>query len=90
MKYSGSAPITVTGTVTLCLNGHVLDLNGKSIMVKNGAHLTLCDCNSSTTTTGCIGSDGLWHAGSSNDDTPCNLTGGVINGGGGCDDILVN
>ena len=27
-------PITVTGTVTLCLNGHVLDLSGQYIRVE--------------------------------------------------------
>ena len=76
--------ITVTGTVTLCLNGHVLDLNEQYIKVNSGASLTLCDCTSGTTS-GYLGRDGLWHPGSPTDEgaTTCNLTGGVITGGNG-------
>lgn len=76
--------ITVSGTVTLCLNGHVLDLNDQYIKVNSGASLTLCDCTSGTTS-GYLGRDGLWHPGSPTDEgaTTCNLTGGVITGGNG-------
>lgn len=83
VTYTGSNYIMITGTVTLCLNGHVLDLRGKNITIDGGA-LTLCDCTSGTTQ-GYLGSDGLWHAGSSTDSTgsQCDLTGGVITGGQG-------
>ena len=86
VTYAGSNSIMITGTVTLCLNGHVLNLGGKNIKIDNGGALTLCDCNP-VTTWGYLDSDGLWHAGSSTDDTgsPCDLTGGVITGGQGYD-----
>ena len=85
VEYTGSGPLTVNGTVTLCLNGYVLDLNGRHIEVKNGGNLTLCDC-SEEETAGYIDSSGLWHrleeGGTVPDGaTPCNLTGGVITGG---------
>ena len=92
VTYTGTGPITVTkdnnttsdDTVTLCLNGHVMDLNGQCIKVDSGAALTLCDCTSGTTS-GYLDSDGLWHPGSSTDEgtTPLELTGGVITGGEG-------
>lgn len=44
MTYTGTAPIRVFGDITLCLNGHTLDLNGNYIYLCNGASLTLCDC----------------------------------------------
>lgn len=44
--------ITVSGNVTLCLNGRTLDLNGKHIIVNNGGSLTLCDCGSGGEITG--------------------------------------
>lgn len=44
--------ITVSGDVTLCLNGRTLDLNGKHIIVPTGSSLTLCDCGSGGTITG--------------------------------------
>ena len=41
--------IAIDGEVTLCLNGHVLNLNGNRINVSgSGNSLTLCDCNSTT------------------------------------------
>ncbi len=85
VNYTGSNSIMITGTVTLCLNGHVLNLGGKNITIDDdGAALTLCDCNP-VPTRGYLDSEGLWHAGSSTDGTgsPCNLTGGVITGGRG-------
>ena len=44
--------ITVSGDVTLCLNGRTLDLDGKHIIVPTGSSLTLCDCGSGGTITG--------------------------------------
>ena len=84
VEYNDTGAITVSGTVTLCLNGHVLDLNEQYIKVNSGASLTLCDCTSGTTS-GYLGRDGLWHPGSPTDEgaTTCNLTGGVITGGNG-------
>ena len=41
-----SGVITISGNVTLCLNGNVLNLKGNCIDVYSGATLTLCDCNS--------------------------------------------
>ena len=84
VEHNGTGAITVSGTVTLCLNGHVLDLNEQYIKVNSGASLTLCDCTSGTTS-GYLGRDGLWHPGSPTDEgaTTCNLTGGVITGGNG-------
>ena len=84
VTYTGSNSIMITGTVTLCLKGHVLDLGGENITIDNGGALTLCDCTSGTTQ-GYLDSDGLWRAGSSTDSTesPCDLTGGVITGGHG-------
>ncbi|MBQ8590941.1 MAG: hypothetical protein IJ486_10875 [Firmicutes bacterium] len=35
--------ISISGTVGLCLNGHVLEV--KNIVVENGASFTLCDCS---------------------------------------------
>ena len=44
--------ITVSGNVTLCLNGRTLDLDGKHIIVPTGGSLTICDCGSGGTITG--------------------------------------
>ena len=44
--------ITVSGNVTLCLNGRTLDLNGKHIIVPTGGSLTICDCGSGGEITG--------------------------------------
>lgn len=44
--------ITVSGNVTLCLNGRTLDLNGKHIIVPTGSSLTICDCGSGGKITG--------------------------------------
>lgn len=40
-----SGEINTTGDVTLCLNGHTLDLAGNSLFVDSGS-FTLCDCGS--------------------------------------------
>lgn len=44
--------ITVSGDVTLCLNGRTLDLDGKHIIVPTGGSLTICDCGSGGEITG--------------------------------------
>ena len=81
--------IIIRDEVTLCLNGHVLNLKGNCIDVYSGATLTLCDCNSATHKFK-VGDDGLWtwdeNASGDNVQT---VTGGVITGGkgnssGGC------
>ena len=72
--------ITITGEVTLCLNGHVLNLNGQSLRVESGATLHLCDCNTTNQTHKfTVGSDGLWQLNEA--DGTETLTGGVITGG---------
>ena len=78
--------ITINGNVTLCLNGHVLDLNGHYINVSSGATLTLCDCDDSTTHKFTVGEDGLWTLNANGDKevTGGVITGGNRNGSGGC------
>ena len=71
--------ITITDEVTLCLNGHVLNLNGQSLRVQSGATLHLCDCNTTTLHKFTVGSDGLWQLNEA--DGTETLTGGVITGG---------
>ncbi len=44
--------ITVSGDVTLCLNGRTLDLDGHHFIVNSGGSLTICDCGSGGTITG--------------------------------------
>ena len=44
--------LTVTGTVKLCLNGHVLTGTGtSSVITVDGGALTLCDCSTGATNT---------------------------------------
>ena len=45
-----TGPVEVTGEVTLCLNGFLLEGSGEGyvIGVRNDAVFTLCDCNSAT------------------------------------------
>lgn len=50
--------IAVSGEVTLCLNGHKLNLNGRHISVGSGASLTLCDCSIGGVLTGGSGING--------------------------------
>ena len=72
--------ITITDEVTLCLNGHVLNLNGQSLRVQSGATLHLCDCNTTNQTHKfTVGSNGLWQLDEA--DGTETLTGGVITGG---------
>ena len=77
--------ITVSGTVTLDLNGHVLqykndNTKGSVIVIENGAHLTIQDSGSNATHTFAPNSDGLWVLDENGSET---VTGGVITGGTG-------
>lgn len=45
--------ISVTGNVTLCLNGHNISGGRSVITVEDGATLTLCDCQGTGKITGC-------------------------------------
>ncbi len=87
-NYYLSDGITATGTieiatgaeVTLCLNGHVLNLNGTGIKVNSGATLNVCDCDTSTRHKFTVDSStGLWTLDETNGTET--LTGGVITGG---------
>ena len=51
--------ITVTGEVTLCLNGHTItgDGNGSVITVSENANFTLCDCQETGKITGGTGNN---------------------------------
>ena len=85
VKCTGISQIRINGSVTLCLNGHVLDLDTGIIVVGSmysGLTFTLCDCSSGTTH-GYIDSNGLWHKGNNVPEgaTECDLTGGVVTGG---------
>ena len=78
--------IAIYGEVTLCLNGHVLDLNGHYINVSgSGNSLTLCDCNGTNQTHKfTVGAGGLWKLDETSGAEP--ITGGVITGGKSYDD----
>ena len=78
----GAQTIRVTGNATICLNGHKIDANGKSlqIIVLAGAKLTICDCDHAMRE-GHLDANGLWHEGKAavgEADMP--LYGGVITG----------
>ncbi len=77
---TGQSEITIEGEVTLCLNGHVLNLNGQILRVGSGATLHLCDCNPTTPHKFTVGDDGLWKLDENGDKE---LIGGVITGGAG-------
>ena len=74
--------LTISGTVTLCLNGHLLKGNGDGsvITVESGANLTLCDCNGSESTHNYYVEDGLYWFDDAQPATGV-ITGGVITGG---------
>lgn len=44
--------ITINYDVTLCLNGHTLDMRVNTLTVSSGATLTICDCGGGGTITG--------------------------------------
>ena len=80
-----SQTITVSGTVTLDLNGFVLkyennQTHGSPLAVEDGAHLTIKDSGSNATHNFAPNSDGLWVLDENGSET---VTGGVITGGTG-------
>ena len=44
--------ITINYDVTLCLNGHTLNMGANTLTVNSGATLTICDCGGVGTITG--------------------------------------
>lgn len=63
--------ITVSGNVTLCLNGYTLNIGqNTTLTVSNGATLTICDCQSGGTITGTESYSGL---------NVISVTGGTLN-----------
>ena len=83
-----SQTITVSGTVTLDLNGHVLqykndNTKGSVIVIENGGHLTIKDSGSNATHKFAPNSDGLWVLDEASGTET--VTGGVITGGTGTD-----
>ena len=70
--------------VTLCLNGHDINLSGKNIVVGEDVSLVICDCSKGTTQGWLDENEHLWKPGTG-DGKPCNLTGGVIYGGKGAE-----
>lgn len=81
-----SQTITVSGTVTLDLNGHVLKYEnvqtpGSPLAVESGGHLTIKDSNSNATHKFKPNGDGLWVLDESNGTET--VYGGVITGGTG-------
>lgn len=88
-----SANLTISGTVNLCLNGHVLKGTGSGsvISVPSGAVLNLFDCDPETEHKGNM-SGGAWAWDSGTDTGSIAITGGVITGGyttGGGGGIIV-
>ena len=83
-----SQTITVSGDVTLDLNGHVLKYEnvqtpGSPLAVESGGHLTIKDSGSNATHTFAPNSDGLWVLDEENGTKT--VKGGVITGGTGTD-----
>ena len=81
-----SQTITVSGTVTLDLNGHVLKYEnvqtpGSPLAVESGGHLTIKDSNSNATHKFKPNGDGLWVLDETNGTET--VYGGVITGGTG-------
>ncbi len=72
--------IAVEGRVTICLNGHVLNLSGHHFYVAAGDSLTICDCNATNQTHQfSVDANGLWTLDEANGTQA--VTGGVITGG---------
>lgn len=80
-----SQTITVSGTVTLDLNGHVLKYgsanNGSVIVVEGSGNLTLTDSNTTAVHKFMPGTNGLWVLNEENGSET--VSGGVITGGTG-------
>ena len=52
VTYSGAGySLAISKNVTLCLNGHTLDMDGYDITVASGVTLTICDCSPGQTGT---------------------------------------
>lgn len=85
VEYTGTASITVSGEVILCLNGHKLDLNGHHISVGSGASLTLYDCSTGGVLTGGSGDTGggVYVGGGTFTMTGGSIAGNTANAGGG-------
>ena len=84
-----STSLTITGTVTLDLNGHVLkyennDANGSVIKVESGGHLTIMDSNTENLSHKFNKTNDLWTLDESSSTET--VTGGVITGGTGTQD----
>ena len=80
-----NATLSVNRTVTLDLNGHVLqyknvEVHGSPLAVESGGHLTIKDSGSNATHRFKPNSDGLWVLDENGSET---VTGGVITGGTG-------
>lgn len=79
----GATTLTVSGTKTLDLNGHVINANGKSMRVltiPSGVELTLEDSDTTASHEGYIDADGIWHLGTGTGKSQT-ITGGIITGG---------
>ena len=81
-----NATLSVNRTVTLDLNGHVLqykndEVHGSPLAVEDGAHLTIKDSGSNATHKFAPNSDGLWVLDETNGTET--VYGGVITGGTG-------
>ncbi len=70
---------TVSGTVTLCLNGHRIDLNGCHIIVPAGSTLNIHDCNGSEGSHRFTPTNDLWVYDAANGTET--VTGGIIYNG---------
>ena len=87
-NYYLEGDVTLTGDLSidgfagkesnLCLNGHVLNLDGHKIIKDSSGGLNICDCTD-VVTQGYLDDAGLWHQGVG--EKEYNLTGGVITGG---------
>lgn len=63
--------ITINYDVTLCLNGHTLDMGAKTLTVSSGATLTICDCGRDGAITGTVSYSNLYNM--------ISVTGGTLN-----------
>ena len=63
--------ITINHDVTLCLNGHTLDMGAKTLTVSSGATLTICDCGSGGAIKGTVSYSNLYNM--------ISVTGGTLN-----------
>lgn len=74
--------ITISGDVTLCLNGHTLDLGGHNFVLESGSTFTLCDCsNSDGSGTGTLTSTDVDHLVKVQSSSTFHMYGGTIRGG---------